>query len=117
MKVKAQEFGWLQGSKQITTFENDAGVNIYLIEQYGQITSTKLTIECKRFITKVDKEARAPQYNGMMHKWIMATLTTDAKLWLAPHQNEYTINKQVYPPLLYKKVMRLAIMDNRTTGQ
>ena len=56
MKAKAQEFGWSKSSKQITAFENDAGMNIDLIEQYGQITSEKLKVGCKRFITGVDKE-------------------------------------------------------------
>ena len=61
MKVKAQEFGWSDGSKQITTFKNDAGVNMDLIEQYDQITSEKFMIECERFITGVDNEMRACQ--------------------------------------------------------
>lgn len=117
MKAKAQEFGWSQGSKQITTFENDAGAKIDLIEQYGQITPDKLKVECERFITGVDKETRARQNNEMMHKCIMATLTTDAKLRLTPHRNDYTFHKQVYAPLLYKTVMKLAIIDSRATDQ
>ena len=32
MKAKAQEFGWSEGSKQITTFKNDTSKNIDLIE-------------------------------------------------------------------------------------
>ena len=46
MKAKAQEFGWSESSKQNTTFKNDAGINIALIEQYGQLTSVKLNNEC-----------------------------------------------------------------------
>ena len=46
MAAKAQDFGWSQGYKQIIFFENDAGVKIDLMEQYGQITSGKLKVEC-----------------------------------------------------------------------
>ena len=117
MKANAQEFGSSQGSKQISTYENDANVKIDLIEQYGHIMSEKLKVECKRFITGVDKETRACQNNEMIHKCIMAALTMDAKLQLTPHQSDYTFHKQVYEPLLYKTVMRLGIIDSRETDR
>ena len=44
MRTKVQEFEWSQGSKQITSFKKGAGVNIDLIEQYGQITLEKLKV-------------------------------------------------------------------------
>ena len=53
----------VKDSKQITNFENDAGIKVDLIDQYGQITSEKLKVECKRYITGVDKETRAHQNN------------------------------------------------------
>ena len=80
MIAKAQEFGWSQGSKQITNLENNAGVRVDFIEQYGQITSEKLNIECKRFITGVDKDTMTHQNNEMVQKSIITTLTTDATL-------------------------------------
>ena len=113
MKAKAQEFGWPEGSRQITTFENNAGVNIDLIEQYGQITTEKLKIECDRFITGVEEKTRAHQNNEIMNECILVTLTTDAKLQLTPHQNDYTFNMQFYASLLHKMVMRLTIIDSR----
>ena len=117
MKAKAQECRWSQGSKKITTFDDDDGVNIDLIEQCVQLASHKLKSECKRFITGVDKETRAHQNNEIMHKTFMATLTMDAKLWLASYWNDHTFNKQVYAPLLYKTIIRLAIIDSRATYQ
>ena len=53
----------------------------------------------------------------MMHKVIIATLITDAKLWLSPYWNDYTTNKQVYAPLFYNTIMRLVIIDNSVTDQ
>ena len=87
-EVKAQEFGWLEDSKQIATFKNDADVNTDIIEQYGHINAEKLKIDCERFITGVDKETRAHQNNEMMHKCIIAILTADAKLQLIPHWHD-----------------------------
>ena len=55
-------------------------MNIDLIEQCDQINSEKLKIEHEKFITGVDKEIRAHPNKEMMHNFIMATLTTDAKL-------------------------------------
>ena len=67
MKAMAQEFWCPQGSKHITNFKNGAGVKVDLIEWYCQITS-EIKVECKRFITGVEKETRAQQNNKMMHK-------------------------------------------------
>ena len=53
----------------------------------------------------------------MMHKYIMTTLITIAKLQFAPHWNEHIFDNQVYAPLLYKMVMMLIIIDSRATAQ
>ena len=102
---------------QVTTFENDAGVEINLNKQYDQITPDKLKVEWEQFLIGVDKETREHQNNEMMHKCIMATLTMDVKLQLNPHQNGYIFHKQVYAPLLCKKVLKLSIIDSRATDQ
>ena len=47
MNDKPQELGWSKGFKQITTFKNDAGVNINLIKQYVITGVNKETRACK----------------------------------------------------------------------
>ena len=41
--------GWSKGTKQITKFTNQDGVDINIIKNYGQIDMATLKTACERF--------------------------------------------------------------------
>ena len=45
----AVPMGWTQGSKQITNFTKSAGVTVFIIKCYGQISNATLKTACERF--------------------------------------------------------------------
>jgi hypothetical protein len=47
LKRKADSMGWSKGTKQITKFTNQDGVNIDIITNYGQIDIAMLKTACE----------------------------------------------------------------------
>ena len=107
------------GTKSITNFTNATGVTIDLITLYGQITMAEIQAQCKQFILPggVDINTRVAQNNNMMAIFLMASLTEEATARLTPYQNEYTINGKVVAPLIYKVIMRQAMIDSKATSK
>jgi hypothetical protein len=120
LQEKAREMGWSEGSKAITEFNIGtlaAPVMKNLFEHYGQIPVDKMKTACDVWMIGVDKETRAFQNNEMMQQCMKATLTVDASRRLLAHKATFTINGKIYAPLLFKQIMKLAIIDSRATGQ
>jgi hypothetical protein len=111
--------GWNQGTKQITTFNNSAGVPIDIIKNYGQIDEATLKTACERFSKpgQADAKSCAKQNNTMMSMCLGKSLTASAKASLLTYQSKYTFNGVEYAPLMYKIIMRLATINNVTTTQ
>ena len=49
LERKADSMGWSKGTKQITKFTNQDGVDINIIKNYGQIDMATLKTACERF--------------------------------------------------------------------
>jgi hypothetical protein len=49
--------GWTQGTKQIMSFTNNAGVSISIIKCYAQISKVALKMGCKCFCKAVEADA------------------------------------------------------------
>ena len=116
---RATAMGWNTGSKQITNFTNSAGKTIDIIKEYGQINKLTLKTACKRFCKagEVDAETRAKQNNTMLAICLGKSLTADAQARLLTYRNEYTFEGVEYGPLMYKVIMRLAMIDTLATTQ
>ena len=117
LQAKCNRMGWHSGAQQITKFPNDAGTMVNVISEYGQITTTKLQLECESFCLPggARTNERASQNNQMMSECIMKTLTASARNRLLPFRKELEINNVVYGPLLHKKVMALTTIDSVAT--
>ena len=118
---RARISGWDVGTYDITNFNiapNTTGTtpimkNLFL--EYGQIPVSVLTTVCEDWQTGDKKESRATQNNEQMGLCIIKSLTDEAKCRLTAHYHEFTFNKVIYAPLLFKVVMRLATVDSRAT--
>ena len=90
--------GWNQDTKQITTFNNSAGVPIDIVKNYGQIDKATLKTACERFckMGEVNAEACLKQNNMMMSMCLMKLLTVDAKVCLLTNQAKYMFNGVEY---------------------
>ena len=49
LQAKCNRMGWHSGTQQITKFQNDSGIMINIVSEYGQITMSKLQHECETF--------------------------------------------------------------------
>ncbi len=94
----ATAMGWNQDTKQITTFNNSAGVPIDIVKNYGQIDKATLKTACERFckMGEVNAEACLKQNNMMMSMCLMKLLTVDAKVCLLTNQAKYMFNGVEY---------------------
>jgi hypothetical protein len=113
--------GWNKGTKQITTFANQPGTLVYLINRYGQIDEAAMKTDCKRFYKsgEVDAQSHATQNNTMMAICLASSLTTEGEgqAWLLTYRNENTFDGVEYAPLIFKIIMRLATIDSIATTQ
>jgi hypothetical protein len=109
--------GWNSGTQNVTKFLNQANVMINIVKNYGQIAKEGLKIGCESFC-KVGGgryQAHATQNNHMMAQCILKSLTSAAKTRLQIYQSQYTFNGVEYCPLIYKKIMQLAMIDSVVT--
>jgi hypothetical protein len=115
----ATSMGWSKVTKQITTFNNHGGTPVDLIKCYGQINKATLIISCGRFCKagEADAESHAKQNNVMMAICLACSFTAAAQARLLTYRKEYTFNSVEYAPLLYKIIMRLAIINSIATTQ
>jgi hypothetical protein len=115
----ATTMGWNQGAMQITLFANSAGCQVNIIKSYGQIDEAALKSACERFCKpgEVHSQTHAKQNNTMMSICLAKSLTADAQARLLTYRNEYTFDGVKYTPLMYKIIMRLAIINSVATTQ
>jgi hypothetical protein len=119
VSCRTTAMGWNKGTKQITTFANCGGTPVDLIKCYGQIDEATLKVACERFFKagEVDATSCAKQNNTMMAICLASSLMAKAQARLLTHCSEYTFDGVEYAPLLYKIIMRLAIIDSIATTQ
>jgi hypothetical protein len=115
----ADLMGWTKGTKQITTFTNRDGKSIDIIKNYGQINGAMLKTACEQFCKagEIDSQTRAKQNNTMMSNFLSNLLSMEAKVSLLTYRNDYTFDGVEYAPLMYKVIMRLAIINLIATTQ
>jgi hypothetical protein len=115
----AVAMGWKKGTKQITTFANHGGSPVDLIKCYGHINKLTLKIACNRFckVGEADAKSHAKQNNMMMAICLASSLPAEAQARLLTYRNKFTCCGMEYAPLLYKIIMRLAIINSVATTQ
>ena len=111
--------GWNQGTEQITTLQNSAGVDVNILKAYGQIDEATLKTRCDVFCKAGGAKfrSRAAQNNHMMAQCLKHSLTPSALARLEPYQAQYTFEGVEYAPLMYKIIMRLATIDSVATTE
>ena len=119
LAARSKEMGWSEGAMNITRFDVDTtgtAPNIKdLFTQYGQIPAKVIKERCDKFVTGPDVQTRSSQNNAMMHKCLLASLTDEARRKLTACESDYIFNNEVYAPLLFKTIMRLATIDSKAT--
>ena len=120
LAARSREMGWSEWAMNITTFNIDTtgtAPNIKdLFTQYGQIPAKVIKERCDKFITGPDVQTSSNQNNAIMHKCLLAILTDEAKRKLTTCESDYIYNNEVYAPLLFKTIMRLATIDSMATA-
>jgi hypothetical protein len=120
LAARSKEMGWSEGAMNITRFDIDTtgtAPNIKdLFTQYGQIPAKVIKERCDKFVTGPDVQTRASQNNAMMQKCLLASLTDEARRKLTACEADYIFNNEVYAPLLFKTIMRLATIDSKATA-
>lgn len=122
LTYRAKDMGWSVGTKSITIFDVSATATHDLKDlftQYGQITATAMQTRCENWMKVGGSmyQSRATQNNQMMQKCILNSLTEDAKRRLSVHRASYTFDGEVYAPLLFKIIMKLATVDSKATTE
>ncbi len=111
--------GWDRGTQNILKFTNRDGRQISLIAKYGQINAKTLKTACKTFISGINSDKRVAKNNEQMWHCLYSSLTQEAKATLLTYKkdNEILINEEpkVVAPLMYKSIMRLAMLDGNAT--
>ncbi len=104
---------------QITKFTSHTGTMVDVINCYGQINKASLKTQCELFCKagEVNAESHAKQNNTMMAICLSKLLTSNAQARLLTYRNEFTFDGVEYAPLMYKVIMRLAMIDTVTTTQ
>ena len=120
LTYQAKDMGWLVGSKSITSFDVGPTGTVTikdLFTQYGQISEAVMQARCESWMIGGGSlyQTRATQNNQMMQKCILNSLTEDAKRRLSVHRSSYTFNGEVYAPLLFKIIMKLATINSKAT--
>jgi hypothetical protein len=97
---RAVSMGWTQGTKQIMTFANNAGVSFNIIKCYGQISkgALKMGWECFCKAGEADAQTRAAQNNMMMATCLAKSLTADTQARLLTNRSKYTFDCVEYAP-------------------
>jgi hypothetical protein len=113
------KMGWIAGTKGITSFVNRDGNTINIIKRYGQIDEVTLRTACDRFCkaSEADAKSQARQNNTMMGICLLKLLTAEAQARLLTYCKDYLINEVECALLLYKVIMRLAMIDSIATTQ
>ena len=115
LESRAAASGWNSDAQGITKFDNSDNVTVNLISEYGKIDMTTLKPKCEAFITGNESNTRRAQNNRNASDCLIASLDEDARKRVLAYRDEYTIEKQVAFPLLYKTLMRLATLDSTAT--
>jgi hypothetical protein len=111
--------GWNQGTQNITKFTKQNAVLVDVVKNYGQIDKATLKAGCKVFcrVGSVNVQSRAAQNNHMMAQCLKKSLTVAALTRLEPYQSQYLFDGVEYRPLMYKIIMRLAMINSVTTTE
>jgi hypothetical protein len=101
------------------TFTNCDGKSIDIIKNFGQIDKAMLKTACERFCKagEIDSQTCAKQNNTMMSNCLLNLLSMEAKVRLLTYRKDYTFDGVEYAPLMYKVIMRLAMIDSIATTQ
>jgi hypothetical protein len=110
------EMGWNIGNKNITSFTNRDGNTNNIIKNYGQINKATLR-EHFCLAAGADSRMRAKQNNMMMSICLVKSLTADAQARLLTYCKDYLIGNVECAPLMYKVIMRLAMIYSIATTQ
>lgn len=122
---RAHNMGWDGQNQGITNFTVN-GSNIDIIEDYGRIDIADIQTQSEPFYlsTGAKFHQRASQNNEMMAKMLKESLTKSAKDQVAVYKNEYELTdgatppkKVILAPALYKVIMRLTTLDNKSTNK
>jgi hypothetical protein len=113
------KMGWNASTKGITSFANRDGNTINIIKSYGQIDKVTLRTACEGFCkaSKADAKSQARQSNTMMGICLLNLLMAEAQAHLLTYRKDYLINEVKCAPLMYKVIMRLAMIDSVATTQ
>ena len=115
LESRAAASGWNSDAQGITKFVNSDNDSINLIQEYGKIDMATLKPLCESFITGNQADTRRAQNNRNASECLIASLDEEARKRVLAYRDEYTIEKQVAFPLLYKTLMRLATLDSTAT--
>jgi hypothetical protein len=113
------KMGLNASTKGITSFANRDGNTIDIIKSYGQIDKVTLRTACEWFCKagKADAKSLARQNNTMMGICLLKLLTAEAQVHLLTYCKDYLIDEVECAPLMYKVIMRLAMIDSVATTQ
>jgi hypothetical protein len=111
--------GWNQGLMNVTKFVNSSNAVVDIVKNYGQIDEASLKAGCDVFcdVNGTNYQTRTSQNNHMMAQCLKKSLTIAALACLEPYQNQYLFNGVEYGPMMYKIIMRLAMIDSVATDE
>jgi hypothetical protein len=110
---------WNQGQRNITKFTNSNNAVVDIAKNYSQIDEASLKAGCDVFYDAngTNYQTRALQNNHMMAQCLKKSLTVATLARLEPYQNQYLFNGVEYGPMMYKIIMRLAMIDSVATDE
>jgi hypothetical protein len=113
------EMGWNASTKGITSFANRDGNTINIIKSYGQIDKVTLRTTCEHFCKagEANAKSQARQNNMMMGICLLKLLMAEAQARLLTYCKDYLIDEVKCTPLMYKVIMRLAMINSVATTQ
>jgi hypothetical protein len=119
LQHRCTEMGWNSSTKNITSFQNKDNVTVNIIKNYGQIDEATLRTACERFCSAAgaNSRTRAKLNNTTMNICLAKLLTADAQARLLTYQKDYLIGDVECALLMYKVIMRLAMIDSIATDQ
>ncbi len=107
------------GTKNITSFRNKDNVTVDIIKSYGQIDEATLRAACDSFCSPAGADSRSQlkHNNTMMSICLEKSLTADAQARLLTYRKDYLLNDVECARLMYKVIMRLAMINSVATTQ
>eukprot|EP00957_Ditylum_brightwellii_P047266 3590222-Ditylum_brightwellii.AAC.1 len=113
LKDRAEKSGWELIGGNVTTITDHNVMTCNLIMEYGRLTSEDIKAQVMVFI---GSQTRQTQNYVQLYYFLKNSLVETAKLKILAKTTEYIVNSHPSRELLFKILMKKAVMDTQATA-